>query len=96
MIMTHNLKRAANRDWADEDSSTEQKTWPVYSFGKRSVLRFDLNVSTEGFCQRGRGRSLHVEGPKTEKAWEPTEENLAMGIWRLRISEAEQRVWDGV
>jgi len=39
--------------------------------GNKNVLRFDLNESREGFCQTGRGRSLHVEGPKTEKAWEP-------------------------
>ena len=43
----------------DEDSSTEQKTWQVYSFGKRNVLRFVLNESREGFCWRGRGRSFH-------------------------------------
>ena len=52
----------------DEDSSTELKTWQVYSFGKRMVFRLHLNESREGFCQRGRGRSFHVEGPKTEKA----------------------------
>ena len=33
-----------------------------------------------------------MEGPKTEKAREPTEESLVRGIWRLRVSEAEGRV----
>ena len=32
------------------------------------VFRFDWNESREGFCRRGRGRSFHVDGPKTEKA----------------------------
>ena len=33
----------------DEDSSTEQKTRQVYSFGKRSVFMLHLNESREGF-----------------------------------------------
>jgi len=41
--------------------------WQVYCFGKRNVFRLDLKESREGFCQRGGGRSFHVEGPKTEK-----------------------------
>ena len=44
----------------------------------------DLNESRERFCGRGRGRSLHLEGPKS-KAREPTEESLVRGIWRLRV-----------
>ena len=51
-----------------------------------------MNESIEGFCRRGRGRSFHVDGPKTEKAQEPTVESLVRGIWRLRVSEAERRV----
>ena len=56
----------------DEDSSTEQKTWLVYRFVKINVFTFrlPLNESREGFCYRGRGRSFHVDGPKTEKAVE--------------------------
>ena len=80
----------------DKDISMEQKTWQVYNFGKRNVFRLDLNESREGFCQRGRGRSFHVDGPKTEKAKEPTAESLVRGIWRLRGSEAERRVLEGV
>ena len=51
-----------------------------------------MNESREGVCRTGRGRSFHVDGPKTEKAREPTVESLARGIWRLRASEAEWRV----
>ena len=83
----------------EEDSSTEQKTWQVYRFVKRTVFTFrlHLNESREGFCQRGRGRSFHVDGPKTEKAVETRRlESLVLGIWRLRVSEAERRVWKGV
>ena len=39
---------------------------------------------------------FHVDGPKTEKAREPTVESLVRGIWRLRISEAERTVREGV
>ena len=35
--------------------------------------RFNSNESREDFCQRGRGRLLHTEGPKTGKVPEPTE-----------------------
>ena len=83
---------------AHEDSNAEWKTWQVYCLQKNNnyVLKFDLKESRDGFCQRGRGRSFHVEQLKTEKVWEPTVESLAQGIWRLRAFEAEQRVWEGV
>ena len=80
----------------DKDISTEQKTWQVYNFGKRNVFRLDLNESREGFWRRGRGSSFHVDGPKTEKAREPTVESLVPKIWKLRESEAERRVREGV
>ena len=66
------------------------------SFGKRNVLKFDLNYSKESFCRRGRGRSFYAEGPNTEKVREPTVESLVRGILRLRISEAERRPREGV
>ena len=44
----------------------------------------------------GTGRSFHVHGLNTEKTQEPTVESLVRGIWRLRVSEAEQRVREGV
>ena len=34
----------------DEDGSTEQKEWHVYSFGKRNVFRLHFNESRGGFC----------------------------------------------
>ena len=34
-----------------------------------------MNESREGFCRRGRGRSFHVDGPKSEKAREPAVES---------------------
>ena len=78
----------------DEDSSMEQKTWRVYCFVKRDGFRLDLNDSREGFCQTERGRSFHADGAKTEKVQESTVESLVQGIWRLRVSEAEWRVWE--
>ena len=51
----------------DKDISTKQKTWQVYSFGKRNVFRLDLKESREGFHWRRWGRSLHVDGLKTQK-----------------------------
>ena len=62
----HSIKWAAIV--MDEDSCAEQKIWQVYRFGKRNVFRLRLSESREGFCRRGRGRSLHVDGPKTETA----------------------------
>ena len=55
-----------------------------------------MNGSREAFCQRGRGRSSHIDGSKTEKAWEPTVESLVQGIWTLRVSESEWRVQKNV
>ena len=42
-----------------------------------SVLRLHLNESSEGFRQRGRGRSFHADGPKTKKVREPSVESGA-------------------
>ena len=80
----------------DENSSTEQKTGQAYNFGKRNVFRLDLNESRESFCRRGKGRSFHLDGPKREKAREPTVESLVRGIWRLRVSEVQRRVQEGM
>ena len=51
---------------------------------KDHVFRLDLKESREDFCRRRRESSLHADGPKTEKAREPTVERLVRGIWRLR------------
>ena len=80
----------------DEDSNTEWKTGHVENFGEKHVFRLHFNESREDFCRRGRGRSFHVDGPKTEKAREPTVESLVPEIWRLRVSETERRVQEGV
>ena len=48
----------------------------VHYCGQRNVLRVDLKESSDGFIWRGRGRSLHVEGSKTEHVPEPTMEIL--------------------
>ena len=47
---------------------TAKKTWQVYCFGKRNVLKLDLNESRDVFFHTGRGRLFHVERPKVEKA----------------------------
>ena len=77
------------------EPGTENKAY-LNRLWKRNVLRLQLNESREGFCRRGRGRSFHVDGPKTEKAWEPTAEGLVRAIWSLRISEAKRTVREGV
>ena len=74
----------------DKDARNK-KTWHIYSFGKSNVFRLDLNESREGFYRRGRGSSFHVDGPKTEKAREPTVESLVHGIWRLIVSVSCER-----
>ena len=41
----------------NEDSSTQRKTWQVYSFGKRNVLRFDFWVQ-RGFLSDQKGKVI--------------------------------------
>ena len=57
----------------------EQKTWQVYGFWKRNVSRLHFKESREGFCRRGRERSL-----KTEKG-----AGTNSGESGVRILEAE-------
>ena len=45
-----------------------------------------MKESRKGFYRRGRGKSFHAEGLKTEKEREPAVESLVRGIWRLRVS----------
>ena len=42
LIYTHLKKDSKQRPEMNRDNSTEWKTWQVYSFGKRNVLRFDF------------------------------------------------------
>ena len=65
-------------------------------FWRKKCLDVWLKESREGFCRRGRGRSFHVEGPKTEKARESTVEHLVREIWRLSVSGADRKVREGV
>ena len=53
--------------------------------------RFDLNESLEGFCWTGRGRSFHVEGPKTEKGQEPAVE-IKSGVRNLEAESIRSGV----
>ena len=74
------LKRGSKlRLEMDEDSSMEQKTWQVYSFGKRNVFRLHLNVSREAFFRISRERSFHVDGQKRRGHQQ----------WRVRNLETE-------
>ena len=54
-------------------------------------MRSHLNESREGFCGRGRRRSLHVDGRKTEKAREPTVEFGARNLEAGSISQKQKR-----
>ena len=83
--------RVCEREW-----ERERECVCMYNFRKRNAFRSDLNESREGFCRRGMRRSFHVDGPKTEKAREPTVGCLVRGIWRLRVLEMERRVLEGV
>ena len=80
----------------EEDSSGAGNMAGLLFWEKKKCLDVWLKESREGFCRRGRGRSFIVEGLKTEKAREPTVESLIRGIWRLRVSGADRRVWEGV
>ena len=57
-------------------AAREEKTGRVYCFGKRNVLRLDLKEFGNGFLWTGRGRSLHVDGSKSENAGEQAVESL--------------------
>ena len=103
MLTIPNLIYTQLKKWAESRGLRQmttavpnEKIWQVYSFGKRNVLSFDLKESREGFWWKGRARSFHAEGLKTEKAREPKVESLVRRIWRLRVSEEEQRVREGV
>ena len=75
---------------AEDSCTAEQKIWQVYSFGERRVFRLQ-NESRECFCRRERGISFHVDGPKTEKAREPTVESLVRGL-NLEAESIRSRV----
>ena len=73
----------------EEDRSVEWKHGKSIDLEKEMstglILRSPDRVSIR---EEGRGRSLHAEGPKTEKVQESTVESLVRGICRLRVSES--------
>ena len=68
----------------------EEKRQDRHSFGKRNVLGSLLSEYREGFCRRGSRRSSHVDGPKTEKAREPTVELGARNLEAGNINEKQK------
>ena len=59
-------------------------------FWEKKCFRLNLNESREGFCRRGRSRSFHVDGPKTQKAREPTAE-IESGARNLEAESIRSR-----
>ena len=51
---------------AEKDNTSERKTWQVYCFGKRHVLRFDLKETRQGFCRR-EGKVVPCGGAEDRK-----------------------------
>ena len=47
-----------------------------YCFENRKVFRLTLKETRFSFFGKGRERTFHVEGPKTEKAREPKVDSL--------------------
>ena len=50
----------------DKDISMEQKTWQVYSFGKRNAFRLHLNESREVLSER-KGKVILCRWTKNRK-----------------------------
>ena len=83
----------------DEDSSMERKFWQQFCrFYIYFVLFYkilsSINLDMVSVGEEGEGHSMWRD--LTEKAREPTVESLVRGIWRLRVSEAERGVREGV
>ena len=61
-------------------------------FRKKKGLEVKFEqIQSERFFPRG--MSCHVEDPKIENVQGPNVESLVHGIWKMRASEAENRVW---
>ena len=60
----------------------------------KEMPKFDLKVSREGFCQRGRASSFQAEGLKTEKVKEPEDS----GEWKLVFvcADVSRTLWTRV
>ena len=50
-----------------------------------------MNESREGFCRRGRGRSFHVDGPKTENRGKARESGNSGESGAARNLQAESQ-----
>ena len=109
VLSTHSLTGTCLHTWVHNMQLTNNKQvmkmglrWmKIVAQGRgngRSVgLPFGKNkydFLADGF-QEERESCKGVED-KMQKLWEPTVESLVWGIWRLRVSEAEWRVWEGV
>ena len=68
-INLQNLKLAANSDlrWMKTAAWNGKDGWSTV-LGEFLFVEVTLNESSDGFCGTGRGRSFHVDGPKTEKS----------------------------
>ena len=59
----------------------------AFCFGKKNVFRLEMKESREDFFWRGRGRgrTFHIEGLKTEKAREPNVERGSIPIGSIQM-----------
>ena len=68
----------------DEDEGTEQKTWQVYSLGKRNVFRLYLNESRRGFLSERKGKVIPCRRTENRKGAKTScEESGARNIYTL-------------
>ena len=55
-----------------QDGHLHLHTVPELCDALSSVFRVHFNESRQGFCRKGRGRSFHADGPKTDLLVEET------------------------
>ena len=68
---THARKGTARTSGLPARQQRGAKNTAGPSLCKKKCLEVRCEQSEEGFCRRGRERSFHRDGPKTEKAQEP-------------------------
>ena len=78
----------------DIKTSARNKNMAGLQFGGKETFLNYTGMSPERVSvgEEGEARSFHVDGPKTEKAREPTVESLVRGVWRLRASQTERQI----
>ena len=64
--------------------------------GKRWVFREVLKEENVGCWRTDSGSSFQERGPETEKARGPKVRSFVRGVWRVKGSEAERRVREGL